>query len=468
MDCFIGKFITEFFAKLGKNVNFESPEDVKAFIINLLKNNQIQKLSSGIKNEKIQLIANIFFETNYDNKELQKIKENIIINLLKGKKIDIPNEEKRIFSSIGKRIINLRGKIFQIIRKGINDLTIEEDPLNEVIFFELLNKEKKIINEFLSKYKIRSIKYEKNIFNQILCEYKSFDLRALTKIYNYLSDFDNYFTIYNMFGGLIINIENIFKYNKITNNNINLNYLYNLMDENVHFISIGFRKLSKDIENMNDKMKKLQETMKADFNNKMKKQQKDNDNIIANMNEKIQQLEKGNANMKIYYDNKIQKLQKDNNNKITNMKEDFDYKIQKLEKSNENMKIYYDNKIRKLQKDNDNKIANMKIDYDNKIQYFKQKEKELTNDSHKNIIEIDKLKNKLSRISNILKCPISKEIIRGEPVISTDGITYDKDKLFKWLINNDSDPITRNKISVNQLVTNFAVKQILEEFNKKE
>ena len=186
------------------------------------------------------------------------------------------------------------------------------------------------------------------------------------------------------------------------------------------------------------------------------------------MNEKIQQLEKGNANMKIYYDNKIQKLQKDNNNKITNMKEDFDYKIQKLEKSNENMKIYYDNKIRKLQKDNDNKIANMKIDYDNKIQYFKQKEKELTNDSHKNIIEIDKLKNKLSRISNILKCPISKEIIRGEPVISTDGITYDKDKLFKWLINNDSDPITRNKISVNQLVTNFAVKQILEEFNKKE
>ena len=158
------------------------------------------------------------------------------------------------------------------------------------------------------------------------------------------------------------------------------------MDNNVHFLSLGFKELSKNIEIANDEVKNL------------KKNMRDMRDEIGKMKDEMQK-------MKFNYENKIQNLEK------------------KYEKK-----------------------------YGKKI--------------YNNQIEIQKLKNKLERISNNLKCPISHEII-NDPVITPYGITYEKSKIIRWLIHSDIDPVNKLPFSVDQLVTNFALKNIIEEFNKK-
>jgi len=445
MDCFIGKFITKYSAGLGKEVNFNTSKDVKIYILDLLKKNQNSKFSNEpIYQNKLQLICNILFETSYDNIELQKLKKNIIIDLILGKKIDIGNEEKKIISALDKSVLILRTQIIQIIKEGINDSRIEEDPLNEILFFKLLDKEKEIIHKFISQFRIRRIKYENNIFNNILCEYKSFDLKALTNIYKYLSNFNEYYTIYNLFIGLINNIVNILQNNKIINNKINLNYLYNLMDDNIHFISLGFRKLNNNIESMKNEMKKLKkdnEKMKIYYDNEIRKTK-------VYYNNEIEKIKKDNEKMKVNFDNKIQRLKKD-----------ADDKIQRLKKDN-------DDKIQRLKKDDDDKIQRLKKDDDKKILGLKEKIKNLTNDIINNKKDLDNLKNKLLRISDNLKCPISQNII-NEPVITPSGITYEKEEIIRWLIGSDVDPVSRQYFSLDQLVPNLAIKNIIHEFNKK-
>ena len=143
------------------------------------------------------------------------------MDLLLRKRIDIDYVEKKLISAIDENILILRGHIFQIIKGKIKYSTINENPLDEVMFFQFLNKEKDIIQEFVSKQKIKRIKFENNIFDEILFEYKSFDIKALTNLYNYLSNFNEYYEIYNKFIWLIDNIENLIKNNNIINNKIN-------------------------------------------------------------------------------------------------------------------------------------------------------------------------------------------------------------------------------------------------------
>ena len=217
MDCFIGKFITEFSTNLGKKLNFKNSKDVNNYIIKMLKKNQNNILIEQIDENKFHLITNIFFETSYDNVELQKIKQNIIVNLLTGKKIDVDKEEKRIILAVNENALTSRKKIIQIIKNETKDLIII-DPLNEMKFFQLISKEKEFIQQFITKYKNKRI----NI---------------------------NY-SIYNVFITLIKNI--------IKNDNIiNFNYFYILMDNNVHFLNLRFKELNKNIEMVNDEVKNL-------------------------------------------------------------------------------------------------------------------------------------------------------------------------------------------------------------------
>ena len=249
MDCFIGKFITEFSTNLGKKLNFKNSKDVNNYIIKMLKKNQNNILIEQIDENKFHLITNIFFETSYDNVELQKIKQNIIVNLLTGKKIDVDKEEKRIILAVNENALTSRKKIIQIIKNETKDLIII-DPLNEMKFFQLISKEKEFIQQFITKYKIKRIKFEDKIFEHILSEFKSFDLNTLKNIYNYLNNFNIYYSIYNVFITLIKNI--------IKNDNIiNFNYFYILMDNNVHFLNLRFKELNKNIEMVNDEVKNL-------------------------------------------------------------------------------------------------------------------------------------------------------------------------------------------------------------------
>ena len=87
MESLAAKFIKEFSLLFGKYVNFKSSEEVKIYILNLLKSNLGIKSSNISDNS--EFICNILFETDYDNKALLEEKRNIIMNLISGKRINI-------------------------------------------------------------------------------------------------------------------------------------------------------------------------------------------------------------------------------------------------------------------------------------------------------------------------------------------------------------------------------------------
>ena len=65
-------------------------------------------------------------------------------------------------------------------------------------------------------------------------------------------------------------------------------------------------------------------------------------------------------------------------------------------------------------------------------------------------------------------CPITNEIME-DPVITPDGITYEREAIEEWLINHDTDPMTKNKLSKSNLVANLALKNAIEDyFNSQE
>jgi len=477
MDCFIGEFITKFLKELGIAVNFKESKDVKLFIINELEKNQDLKFSSEFIRNKLEIICDIFFDTNHDNIKLEKTKESFIISLLTRKVIDIDFEFNKIISYIDKNIIILRSQILKLINDNLNYYD-GENPLDEIKLLKLINKVKGSIQQFLLKYKIKKFKYNNDIFNNILNEYKTFDLESLISLYTYLSDFFQYYRVYNLFTVLIKNIANIIENNKIIinkNNSFNLNYIYNLMDENVHILSLEFRKLNINIENINNEIKKLKsdnEKMKVEFDKK-----NSNNKEIRNMRDSISKLNKIVREMQ--YDNsKIKYTNLILNSKVEELTSDklkLNSKVKELK--NDNLKLT--SKINELKTDNlkltskVNELKNDNLKLTSKVNELKNdisKEKMISYKNKKELIEMNnkfnKLNNKLNSISEYLSCPISKHIM-DNPVIVPSGNTYDQDQLLRWLIDHDTEPITKMKITLEQFIKNRALKNIIEEFKKK-
>ena len=136
MESLAAKFIKEFSLLFGKYVNFKSSEEVKIYILNLLKSNLGIKSSNISDNS--EFICNILFETDYDNKAIQEEKRNIIMNLISGKRININDIKKKLISVIDKEVIVVREKIMKIIKYETNDTSINIDPLNEITFFTII------------------------------------------------------------------------------------------------------------------------------------------------------------------------------------------------------------------------------------------------------------------------------------------------------------------------------------------
>ena len=144
MESFVAKFIKEYSAILGKHVDFKSSKDVKLYILDLLKKNQdirSSKINEFYENN-FEFICDILFETDYNNKTLQEEKRVIIMNLLSGKRLNI-NDEKKLISVIDKEVVIIREKIMEIIKYETNDASKNIDPLNEMMFFQLLKNIKK-------------------------------------------------------------------------------------------------------------------------------------------------------------------------------------------------------------------------------------------------------------------------------------------------------------------------------------
>ena len=311
MDCLIGEFIKKFLQTLDIAVDFKELKDIKLFILEKLKKNQ----NSSVNNyrNKFELISDVFFNINSSNDRLERTKKELIISLLLGKKIHVDNEYNKIISYMDKNILIIRQKIMKLIKDNTYCLG-EDEPLNEIMFFDFIKKIKIIIKDFISKYNVNRIKYDDNIFNNILKEYKSFNLESLNNLYEYLSHFFQYYRIYNLFTILINDITKIIKNNKI---NININYIYNLMDDNVHFICLHN-------EILNNKIEKMERTL-DEHAKELKEFKKMNDNISL-LNRKVQELTTTNLKLNQKINNLKGDIKKEkmlsiiNNNELTKIK----------------------------------------------------------------------------------------------------------------------------------------------------
>jgi hypothetical protein len=68
-------------------------------------------------------------------------------------------------------------------------------------------------------------------------------------------------------------------------------------------------------------------------------------------------------------------------------------------------------------------------------------------------------------ISDDLYCPITKILFKS-PVVTSDGITYEKRNIKKWLLKSFTSPLTRNQISTS-LYPNMIIKRKCDEIREK-
>lgn len=63
-------------------------------------------------------------------------------------------------------------------------------------------------------------------------------------------------------------------------------------------------------------------------------------------------------------------------------------------------------------------------------------------------------------------CPISGEIMK-DPVITPTGVSYEKANIEAWLKKKEVDPLSKKRLTVNDLIPNRSLKEAIEEFMKK-
>jgi len=77
-------------------------------------------------------------------------------------------------------------------------------------------------------------------------------------------------------------------------------------------------------------------------------------------------------------------------------------------------------------------------------------------------------KPKCSDIPKYLLCKLTGEIM-NDPVITSEGYTYERDKLFKYFEQNEKkDPITKKEIDINKIYANITIKTVTNEYLEKE
>ena len=99
------------------------------------------------------------------------------------------------------------------------------------------------------------------------------------------------------------------------------------------------------------------------------------------------------------------------------------------------------------------------------------------------ILEINKLKEENEKLKNkiMLKnkelnkknkkyydnfiCPITMEIMK-DPVICSDGHTYERSAIETWLSTNNHSPITRERIINEYIIPNFVLRKMIREFEE--
>jgi FtsZ-binding cell division protein ZapB len=70
-------------------------------------------------------------------------------------------------------------------------------------------------------------------------------------------------------------------------------------------------------------------------------------------------------------------------------------------------------------------------------------------------------------MNDYLKCPITLKIFKN-PVISKSGNIYEKKAIIKWLTQNKTDPLSREPLTIEDLIPVLAIKNIISMIPKKE
>jgi hypothetical protein len=60
-------------------------------------------------------------------------------------------------------------------------------------------------------------------------------------------------------------------------------------------------------------------------------------------------------------------------------------------------------------------------------------------------------------------CPISQEIM-NDPVITPQGISFDRQSILAWLKKDNKCPITKTPLKESDLIKNFALKNTIDEY----
>ena len=229
------------------------------------------------------------------------------------------------------------------------------------------------------------------------------------------------------------------------NNSLKKNFpqeLNNLLTDSLKIIN-KINMNNKDKEEVIQKVEKFQSAL-SDLITSLKE---DNKKIKNEIKEKEKNFKK-----------ELEKKEDKINKEIKALKEDNE----KIKKDNE--KIKEDNK--KIKEDNEKLKEEMKIIF-SKNNNLQEQIVTLKNDSDNKHEQVKELVLNLKKIYENLLCPIDYALIK-DPVITKNGITYDKLSLLNWLKkledNEESkiDPIAHQEINENELYNNYAIRNIIE------
>ena len=60
-------------------------------------------------------------------------------------------------------------------------------------------------------------------------------------------------------------------------------------------------------------------------------------------------------------------------------------------------------------------------------------------------------------------CPINQTLME-DPVITPYGTTYERSAILNWLQKNNTDPLTKKRLTKDMLITNYALRSAIQEY----
>ena len=68
--------------------------------------------------------------------------------------------------------------------------------------------------------------------------------------------------------------------------------------------------------------------------------------------------------------------------------------------------------------------------------------------------------NATAKLSSAFACPITHELMR-DPVVTADGMTYERTAIERWLIQHDTSPLTGTRLPHTQVIPNVLMRSVI-------